>query len=276
MKLEFICQNDNIRLSEELKNHVSKKLYKNIKSSNSKIMVNNLPLETYKIINKGDIITVLYHKEKEIEWPLYESKLDILYEDDNYLVVNKPQGLLSIPIKSEPKSLYQEILYYLSIKNLELTASILNRLDKETKGLVVVAKNRMAAYYLQPTHEKMERRYKCLCHGIFNNVNGVIDNYIEKSIDSNKRFVSDKGKRAISHYKVLRQDNDKALVQFILDTGRTHQIRIHSSYIGHPILGDNMYGIPDEHNLCLCSYYVKFYNRYIDKYIEISIKSGWE
>ena len=82
-------------------------LYKNIKSSNSKIMVNNLPLETYKIINKGDIITVLYHKEKEIEWPLYESKLDILYEDDNYLVVNKPQGLLSIPTKSEPKSLYQ-------------------------------------------------------------------------------------------------------------------------------------------------------------------------
>lgn len=276
MKIEFICQNDNIRLSEELKNHVSKKLYKNIKSSNSKIMVNNSPLETYKIINKGDIITVLYHKEKEIEWPLYESKLDILYEDDNYIVVNKPQGLLSIPTKAEPKSLYQEILYYLSNKNLELTVSILNRLDKETKGLVVVAKNRMAAYYLQPTHEKMERRYKCLCHGVFDNKIGVIDNFIEKSLVSNKRFVSDNGKRAISHYKVLKQDNDKALVEFILDTGRTHQIRIHSSYIGHPILGDNMYGIADEHNLCLCSYYVKFYNRYIDKYIEISIKSGWE
>ena len=134
----------------------------------------------------------------------------------------------------------------------------------------------MAAYYLQPTHEKMVRKYKCLCHGIFEKTNDTIDNYIEKSDDSNKRFVSNSGKRAISNYKVIRQDSDKALVEFILDTGRTHQIRVHSSYIGHPILGDKMYGIEDDYNLSLCSYYLKFYNRYTDKYVEISIKSGWE
>lgn len=279
LRLEFKCENEKIALRDELKLHVSKKFYKNIKSSNSLILVNNNPKKLFEFINKGDIITVDYIKNDEIEWELYESNLDIIYEDSHYLVVNKRSNLLTIPTKSEPFSLYQEILYYLSKTNQNLNCSILNRLDKETNGLVVVAKDRLSAYYLQPTHEKMVRKYKCLCHGIFDNKSGKIENYINKSKESNKRYISlnkGEGKIAISNYKVIKEFDNYSLVEFVLDTGRTHQIRFHSSYIGHPILGDNMYGIADNYNLALCSYYVRFTDPYTYEIREFEIESGWE
>ena len=270
MKIEYICENDNIRLSEELKLHTTKKFYKNIKSMGISIFVNGKETKTFEFINKGDIITFDYQKEKEIEWPLYESKLDIAYEDINYIVVNKRKGLLSIPTKAEPKSLYQEVLYYLKEKGEALTISILNRLDKETSGLCVLAKNRIAANLLQPTHKKMKRKYLCLTHGIWDNKSGTIDTYINKDLESNKRYVSDIGQRAISNYIVKEEYDNISLVEFILDTGRTHQIRLHTSYMGHPILGDKMYGISDNIDLMMLhSYYVSFYHPFLNKEIEI-------
>lgn len=276
MKLKFICENDNIRLTEELKLHVSRKLYKNIKSSKAIFYVNGKKLEGYKFINKGDIIELEINKEYNDNWPLYKSKIDIRYEDDNYIVVNKPHGLLSIPTMAEPKSIYQEVLYYLKSTNQPLTVSILNRLDKDTKGLMVIAKNRLAAYYLSPTHEKMERRYQALLHGILDDKNGRIETKIEKEENSNKRFISNSGKIAISNYMVLKEYNDKSLVLFKLDTGRTHQIRLHSKHLGHPICGDIMYGFKDSYsNLCLCSCYVKFFNQFLGREIEVELESGW-
>lgn len=277
LRLEFKCENDKIALRDELKLHVSKKFYKNIKSSKATILVNNNPIKLFEYINKGDIIIVDYIKDNEIEWDIYESNLDIIYEDSHYLVVNKRANLLSIPTKAEPYSLYQEVLYYLSKTNQDLSCSILNRLDKETKGLVVVAKDRLSAFYLQPTHEKMVRKYKCLCHGILENKEGRIENYINKSNESNKRYISlNEGKIAISNYTVLKEFDNISLVEFILDTGRTHQVRLHTSYIGHPILGDNMYGIEDNFKLSLCSYYVKYIDPYTNEEKEFEIESGWE
>ena len=176
----FLCQEDDIRLSEELKKHVSRKFYKNLRSTNAKILVNDVEIPTYKTIKKGDIITVFYDKEKEINWPLYESKVDVVYEDDNYLVVNKRSDLLSIPTKACPFSLYQEVMYYLKNKNTNDNVSILNRLDRDTKGLVVIAKNRLAAFKLEPTHLHMVRKYYALCEGIFDKKEGKIETYIEK------------------------------------------------------------------------------------------------
>lgn len=275
MRLKFICENDNIRLSEELKLHISKKLYKNIKSNNTIIYVNNEPLLTYKIINKGDIIEFDYENQKEINWPIYESKLDIVYKSDNYLIVNKPKGLLSIPTKAEPKSLYQEVLYYLKNNNMPLNVSILNRLDKDTQGLCVIALNKMAAYYLQPTHEKMERRYLCLVHGILDKKEGRIVNYIDKALDSHKRFISNdnNGKLAISNYRVIKEYDNKSLLEFILETGRTHQIRLHCSNMGHPIVGDKLYGTLDDSDiLYLKSYYVKYHDNFLDEDVLIILK----
>ncbi len=274
-KYVFECQNDNIRLSEELKTHVSKKFYKNIKSTNAKILVNDIEIPTYKEIKKGDIITIFYEKEKEINWPLYYHDLDILFEDDNYLVVNKRSGLLSIPTKGCPYSLYQEVMYYLKSKNSNDNVSILNRLDKETCGLVVIAKNRLAAYKLEPTHEHMIRKYYALCEGIFEKKEGKIETYIEKDLNSNKRYVSNTGKIAITNYKVIKEYDNKSLVEFVLETGRTHQIRVHSSYLNHPIIGDTLYGNFKDDNLHLCSYYVEFLNPFSGKIVKCELDSRW-
>ncbi len=271
----FLCQNDDVRLSEELKGHVSRKFYKNIKSTNAKILVNGEEIPTYKTIKKGDVITVFYDKEKEINWPLYEAFVDVVYEDENYLVVNKRSDLLSIPTKACPYSLYQEVMYYLKNKNNNDNVSILNRLDKDTCGLVVIAKNRLAAYKLEPTHLHMIRKYYALCEGVFETKEGRIETFIDKDIETNRRFVSESGKIAITNYKVIRENDNKSLVEFVLETGRTHQIRVHSAYLGHPIVGDVLYGNYKESDLHLCSYYVEFFNSFDNKLVKCEIDCGW-
>ncbi len=274
-KYIFVCQNDNISLADELKAQISRKFYKNIRSTNAKILVNGKELPTYKTINKGDEITVFYDKVKEINWPLYYHDFDILYEDNNYLVVDKRSDLLSIPTKGCPYSLYQEVMYYLKNKNDDDNVSILNRLDKDTCGLVVIAKNRLAAYKLEPTHLHMVRKYYALCEGIFDKKEGRIETFIEKDEETNKRFVSNKGKIAITNYKVIKEENNNSLVEFVLETGRTHQIRVHSAYLNHPIVGDILYGNSKESDLHLCSYYVEFLNPFTNRIIICELDCRW-
>lgn len=277
--LDYICENDNLRLTDELRNHISKRYYRNLKANNASYYVNGKIYPTYLNVYKGDNIRVeIDLEENNIDWPLIENTCRIEYEDDNYLVINKPGGLLSIPTMAEPNSVYQQIAYYLKQKNEPMTISILNRLDKETSGLMVIAKNRLAAYNLQPTHEHMIRKYLCLCEGIFEIKEDKIINYIDKDDNSNKRFITngESGKIAISNYKVINEINGNSLVEFILDTGRTHQIRLHTSNLGHPIIGDKMYGHgKDNDKLYLHSYYVEFYDEFKNEKIVITVKEDW-
>ena len=272
MRFEFVCDNDNTRLSDELKLHISRRLYRSIRSKNTVFFVNNIETLPYKTINKGDVISFEFDKNRDIDWDIYESKLDVYYEDSNYLVVYKRDNLLSIPTKGNPYSLFQEVIYYLKNKNESTDISILNRLDKDTKGLVLIAKNPYSASLMSPVHEHMERRYVALCSGIFEENEGTIRAKIKKIDNQNKRVISDDGQDAITHYKVLETIGENTLVEFLLETGRTHQIRIHSSYINHPIIGDSMYGdINTKEKLHLLSYYVKFINPYDKKHVEIKL-----
>ena len=273
MKIKIIANNDNIRLSEELKLHFSKKMYKSIKSKNTLFYVNQKLTNTFEFIKKDDVIEFEYENviKSELNWPIYESKLDIIYENDNYLIINKPYNLLSIPTTKKPRSVYQEVMYYLKDNN-DKSIAILNRLDKDTEGLMLIAKNRLAASKMSNVHEKMERRYLALLEGSVDNDSGKIINYIAKEKDSIKRYITDEknGKIAISNYKVIERFKDYTLTEFILETGRTHQIRLHAKSINHPIVGDKLYNAnTNSDKMYLLSYYIKYYDEFKKEEIEI-------
>ena len=137
-----------------------------------------------------------------------------------------------------------------------------------------MAKDRYAASLLEPTHEHMTRKYLCLVEGKVTE-DGTIENYIAKEETSNKRYVSESGKLAISHYRVLEANEDKSILEFMLETGRTHQIRVHTSHMGHPIIGDVIYGGKENPVLCLTSYNVRFKDPFTNEEINCSIKKEW-
>ncbi|MDE7263627.1 MAG: RluA family pseudouridine synthase [Anaeroplasmataceae bacterium] len=270
-ELIFKVEKEDI-LSEILKTKFSKRMYRYLKYSQAKVLVDGHPLEWYKRVSRDSIIQVFYEtKEREIEWEFSQTIPDILYESEHYLVVNKEPNLLTIPTKANPNSLYQQLLAYLGNQSIH----ILNRLDKETSGLVVVAKDRYAASLLEPTHQHIIRKYLCLVEGVVFE-DGIIQTYIDKEENSNKRYVSSAGKWAVSHYRVLKAFKDSTLLEFTLETGRTHQIRVHTRYIGHPIIGDHLYGGKDNEILCLTSYFVQFKDPFTNEDVQCGIKQRWK
>ncbi|MDE7095032.1 MAG: RluA family pseudouridine synthase, partial [Anaeroplasmataceae bacterium] len=258
-------------LSEILKKEVSKRFYRFLKYSQAKVLVDGEPLEWFKRVSKGAVIQIFYKTlDKEISWPKVDKLPRIVFENEHYLIVNKEHNLLTIPTRGNPNSLYQQLIAYLG----EQEIHILNRLDKETGGLVVVAKDRYAASLLEPTHEHIVRKYLCQVEGRVTS-SGTIQNYIAKEEDSHKRFVSKEGKLAISHYQVFETNENSSLLEFVLETGRTHQIRVHTSHMGHPIIGDSLYGGKENPVLCLTSYYVQFKDPFTDEEIHYTIEKEW-
>ncbi|MDE7105976.1 MAG: RluA family pseudouridine synthase [Anaeroplasmataceae bacterium] len=258
-------------LSEILKKNVSKRFYRFLKYSKAEVLVDGEPMEWYKRVSKNAEIRIHYSTlEKEIDWPKTDKLPRIVLETEHYLIVDKEPNLLTIPTRGNPVSLYQQLVAYLGNQEIH----ILNRLDKETSGLVVVAKDRYAASLLEPTHEHMIRKYLCLVEGKVAE-SGTISNYIAKEETSNKRYVSDNGKLAISHYRVLEASDEKSVLEFVLETGRTHQIRVHTSHMGHPIIGDRLYGGKENSVLCLTSYNVQFKDPFTNEIIACTIDKEW-
>lgn len=175
--------------------------------------------------------------------------LDIVYEDEDVIVVNKPQGMVVHPSAGHPDhTLVNGLLYH--TKNLadspeSFRPGIVHRIDKDTSGLLMVAKNDRARESLEKQlAEKINKReYLAIVHGNFETKNGVIDAPIGRNPNNRKQMaVNPKGKAAVTHFTVLEQFKNYSLVKCILETGRTHQIRVHMKYIGHPLAGDPLYG----------------------------------
>ena len=258
-------------LSEELKKNLTRKFYRHLKFLNATILVNGNPKKLYEKVNEGETIKIIYkEEEKEFNWPKATKLPNVVFENEHYLIVDKEPELLTIPTKGNPNSLYQQLVLYLGINDIH----ILNRLDKETSGLVVIAKDRYARSLLEPSHKHIVRKYLCLVDGKVEN-SGRIVNHIKKDENSNKRYVSNEGQIAISNYNVLEEYEDKTLLEFVLETGRTHQIRVHTSNMGHPIIGDKMYGNGTGEQLCLTSYYVEFVDPFTNEIIKCQIDKRW-
>ncbi len=175
--------------------------------------------------------------------------LDIVYEDEDIIVVNKPQGMVVHPAVGHPShTLVNALLYHtrdLADSPEGFRPGIVHRIDKDTSGLLMVAKNAAARESLekQLAAKSNKRQYLAIVHGNFAEEEGTIDAPIGRNPKDRKQMaVVEKGKSAVTHFKVLEQYQGYSLVECQLETGRTHQIRVHMAYIGHPLAGDPLYG----------------------------------
>ena len=187
---------------------------------------------------------------------------DILFEDEHIIVVNKPSGLLTIATEKEKdKTLYHIVREYLVSKNQYARVFIVHRLDKDTSGIVIFAKNDKIKKIMQDNWENVQRYYYALCHGNFKCKSGTIINYLKET----KTFMvydtknEKNGDKSITKYEVIDNENNKTLVNINILTGKKNQIRVAMQSINHPIYGDKKYGKKDGmRNLCLHAYKVIF------------------
>lgn len=212
------------------------------------VMCKGNPIRVISELEPGEVLTVRLYEDIENGSLIIPSDepIDIVYEDEDLILLNKKGDMVVHPSYAHYKdSLSNALAGYYKKTGQEHVMRVIGRLDRETSGLIVFAKNRHSASILSRKSERMSRRkeYLALCSGIFETKEGTVDAPIERIPGQRMiREVRDDGKRAITHYKVEKEFQDFSLVRLKLDTGRTHQIRVHMSYLGHPLLGDNLYG----------------------------------
>ncbi len=216
-----------------------------------KVSVNGKNIKPNHIIKSGDEIEVELEDEKKIVIGPEDIELDIVYEDEDLAVVFKPQGMVVHPGEGNwSGTLVNALLFHMdslsTVNDDEIRPGIVHRLDKDTSGLLIVAKSDFAHINLAKQIEEhtVLRKYIALVEGIIKEESGKIDLPISRSTSDRKKMaVVDGGRRAVTHFKVLKRFKDYSLVEARLETGRTHQIRVHMNYIKHPIVGDPVYGI---------------------------------
>jgi len=214
------------------------------------ILVNNKPIKANYKLKEQDEISLLPYEIKALALNAEDLNLEIVYEDESLLFVNKRSGMVVHPAPGNYEhTLVNGLLHQVSdLSGINGVArpGIVHRIDKDTSGLLVVAKNDLAHQNLvdQLREKTMTRRYLLLVHGVIEEDEGTIDAPLGRNqSDRKKMAVTDhNGKNAVTHFKVLERFNDYTYVQCILETGRTHQIRVHMKYIGHALVGDPVYG----------------------------------
>ncbi len=197
------------------------------------------------IVHGGSVLVLDAEQEAQGEWVAEDIALDIVYEDDDILVINKPAGLVVHPaVGHQSGTLLNALLHHVpDIINVP-RAGIVHRLDKDTTGLMVVAKNLQAQTHLVDQLQKrsVSRIYECIVIGVIT-AGGKIDAPIGRHGQQRQRMaVMDGGKQAISHYRVLERFRSHTHTRVKLETGRTHQIRVHMAHINYPLVGDPAYG----------------------------------
>ncbi|MBE0067918.1 RluA family pseudouridine synthase [Thermoanaerobacterium thermosaccharolyticum] len=213
------------------------------------VKVNGLLIKPNYKLKEGDSVDVNIPEAEEIDLSPENIPLDIIYEDDDIIVINKPQGMVVHPAPGNyGGTLVNALLYHcknLSGINGELRPGIVHRLDKDTSGVMVVAKNDKA--HLDLSNQIKERtilkKYIAIVEGVIKDDEGSIEAPIGRDhVERKKMAVTEDGRYALTLYKVLERYKNNSLIEATIKTGRTHQIRVHMSYIGHPIVGDEVYG----------------------------------
>ena len=213
-----------------------------------KVSINGKTQKASSKVAAGDAVLVLLPEPEELNVEPENIPLDILYEDDDLLVVNKPKGMVVHPAAGHSSgTLVNAVLYHcrgnLSGINGVLRPGIVHRIDKDTTGSVIVCKNDAAhqALAVQFADHTITRRYRAIVHGVLTDDEGIIDAPIGRD-NADRKKMAVNGKRAVTHYTVLKRFERFTYIECRLETGRTHQIRVHMASIGHPLLGDSVYG----------------------------------
>lgn len=215
------------------------------------VLRNGKPGKKNDKLNVGDAISYEIPEPKAVDIAPKEIPLDIVYEDDDLLVINKPKGLVVHPAAGhQDDTLVNGLLYALgddlSGINGELRPGIVHRIDKDTSGLLAVAKNDLAHTVLasQLKDHSMARTYEAIVCGVLKEDSGTVDAPIGRHPSDRKKMcvTQRNSKPAVTHWEVIRRYRGYTHIRCKLETGRTHQIRVHMAYIGHPILGDTVYG----------------------------------
>lgn len=237
------------------------------------VLTGGRPAKKRDLLSEGDVVTYLLPEPEEIEAVPQDIPIEIVYEDGHLLVVNKPQGMVVHPAPGNPDgTLVNALLYHcrgrLSSINGKIRPGIVHRIDKDTAGLLIVAKTDEAHAGLaeQIASHSFVRRYEAVCVGHFREPEGVVDAPIGRSTADRKRMAVtyENAKPATTRYRVLAESpgGRYSHLELTLLTGRTHQIRVHMAYIGHPVVGDPVYG-SERHRLgldgqCLFARYIQF------------------
>lgn len=278
--MELKYKNDNINYKKvldilKLEFNMSDRLILKLKKS-MQIYLNDATTYVWTPVSIGDIVSVIIDfDEDNSNIQSTQINLNILYEDEALLIINKPA---SIPVHPSnlhySDSLSNGVKYYFDSTGFNKKIRPINRLDKDTSGIVLFAKNEYIQECLikQMKSKTFIKEYIAILDGILGKTEGTICAPIARKENSIiEREVSKNGDTAITHFKVLKIYNNMSLVKFTLETGRTHQIRVHSKYIGHPIIGDTLYGLssPLINRQALHAYKVSFIHPIIKKQISI-------
>ncbi|NLZ49632.1 MAG: RluA family pseudouridine synthase [Clostridiales bacterium] len=251
--LEFeIKEKDNGRkLRDYLKNHIglSTRLIRGA-AVDGRIRIKDQRVKLNHILEAGDTIKIELSKEEDQNIEPEEMDLDIVYEDEDILVINKPPFTVVHPTRSHPSgTLANGVLYHFRSKGENCIVRLVSRLDRDTSGLIIVAKNQYSHMFLAKEMEKntLIKGYTAVVWGNLKESKGTINAPIYRPTeDSIKRVVDPRGQESITHYEVVESLSKADVVKLRLETGRTHQIRVHLSHLGNPIIGDTLYGNDEE------------------------------
>ncbi len=283
----FVDENDELQrldnfLKTVLPDFSRSKIQTFIKSGN--ILINDAVKKSSYLLKENDKITIDLPPEREIKIRPQDIPLDIIYEDENMLVVNKPSGMLTHPTVLEMENTLVNALLYKYAENLsdingEFRRGILHRLDRNTSGLLMVAKNNKAHEFLaeQIKNHTVMKKYRAVLKGDYPKDEDIINFPIGRNQNQpHKMMVREDGKESTTILKVLKRYGEATYVELTLVTGRTHQIRVHTAYMKHPVYNDTLYGAGKgkvtTQEQVLQSYYLRFTKPFSDEIIELEIE----